>query len=101
MESEIEIRESLIEERNEEISNISHDVVAIKDIFEDLAKMVHDQGEQLNSIEDNIENVVYECEEAHKHLQHAERMQSKGIYMKLFGSFIFISGVLVAIIFII
>lgn len=101
MDSEIELRESLIKERNEDISSISHDIIAIKDVFEDLAKIVHEQGEQLHSIEDNIENAVYECEEAHKHLQQAERMQSKGVYTKIMGSVLFVSGVIAIILIII
>lgn len=46
----------MLREREQAIRKIEGDIVEVNQIFKDLATMVHDQGEVIDSIEANIES---------------------------------------------
>lgn len=51
---EVDFQESLIIERESEIRNIEQSVGELNELFRDVAHMVHEQGTQLDSIEENV-----------------------------------------------
>lgn len=51
---EVDFQESLIIERESEIRNIEQSVGELNELFRDVAHMVHEQGVQLDSIEENV-----------------------------------------------
>lgn len=73
--SEVDFQESLIVEREAEIRNIEQSVGELNDLFRDVAHMVHEQGQQLNLIEDNVTNVRDDTQAADQQLRTASRHQ--------------------------
>jgi len=54
---EVDFQEALIIEREEEIRNIEQGVGDLNVLFRQVAQIVNEQGEQRDTIHDNIENV--------------------------------------------
>ncbi|KAF2280590.1 t-SNARE [Westerdykella ornata] len=72
---EVDFQESLIIERESEIRNIEQSVGELNELFRDVAHMVHEQGEQLDIISENIETTHDASRGAHKNLVQANRYQ--------------------------
>ena len=72
---EVDFQESLIIERESEIRNIEQSVGELNELFRDVAHMVHEQGEQLDIITENIEVTHESSVGAHKNLVQANRYQ--------------------------
>lgn len=72
---EVDFQESLIIERESEIRNIEQSVGELNELFRDVAHMVHEQGEQLDIIEENVEVTHDASQGAHKNLVQASRYQ--------------------------
>jgi len=72
---EVNFQESLIIERESEIRNIEQSVGELNELFRDVAHMVHEQGEQLDIIADNVEDVRNDTRGAHVELTSASRYQ--------------------------
>lgn len=72
---EVDFQESLIIERESEIRNIEQSVGELNELFRDVAHMVHEQGEQLDIISENIEDTRTSTQGAHKNLVQANRYQ--------------------------
>ncbi|XP_020613729.1 syntaxin-7-like [Orbicella faveolata] len=73
---QIDIDESLIRDREERIRQIEGDILDINEIFKDLATMVYEQGDMVDSIEANVER-------AHTHVEGANIQLSKAsLYQK-------------------
>ncbi|ORY10847.1 SNARE domain-containing protein [Clohesyomyces aquaticus] len=72
---EVDFQESMIIERESEIRNIEQSVGELNELFRDVAHMVHEQGEQLDIIEENVDNVNVDSQGAHKNLVQANRYQ--------------------------
>ncbi|KAF2471606.1 t-SNARE [Lindgomyces ingoldianus] len=72
---EVDFQESLIIERESEIRNIEQSVGELNELFRDVAHMVHEQGEQLDIIEENVEVTHDASQGAHKNLVQANRYQ--------------------------
>lgn len=51
------------------------DIVDVNQIFKDLALMVHEQGEMVDSIESNIEHAQISVEEGHSNVVKAHNYQ--------------------------
>lgn len=70
--SQIQIEEevdvSMLREREQAIRKIESDIVEVNQIFKDLATMVHDQGEVIDSIEANIESSSVQINEGTQQL---------------------------------
>lgn len=71
------INENLIVEREREIENIHKGVQEISELFTDMALLVTQQGETINSIQDNIEASANNTEKAVIQLNKAKKYQSK------------------------
>ncbi|KAJ8373229.1 hypothetical protein AAFF_G00267210 [Aldrovandia affinis] len=66
----------LIRERETNIRQLESDIMDVNQIFKDLAVMIHDQGDMIDSIEANVEN-------AEVHVDHgAEQLQRAAYYQK-------------------
>jgi t-SNARE complex subunit (syntaxin) len=94
---EVEFQESLIIERESEIRNIEQGIGELNELFRDVAHMVRDQGEQLDTIEGNIEVTHDASVGAHTNLKQASNYQksarSKACILLL------IMGILLGIVF--
>ncbi|ROT43589.1 SNARE domain-containing protein [Sodiomyces alkalinus F11] len=72
---EVDFQEALIIEREEEIRNIEQGVGDLNVLFRQVAQIVSEQGEQLTSIADNVEDVRDDTRGAQVELTHAARHQ--------------------------
>jgi syntaxin 7 len=72
---EVDFQESLIIERESEIRNIEQSVGELNELFRDVAHMVHEQGEQLDVIAENVEGVRDNTRGADVELRTASRHQ--------------------------
>jgi t-SNARE complex subunit (syntaxin) len=88
------INENLIVEREREIENI---VQEISELFTDMALLVTQQGETINSIQDNIEASANNTEKAVIQLNKAKKYQSK-YRVRSFYCFIIIFIILLIVI---
>lgn len=61
IEEEVDIE--MLQEREQAIRKIESDIVEVNQIFKDLATMVHEQGEVIDSIEANIETATVQIHE--------------------------------------
>lgn len=72
---EVDFQESLIIERESEIRNIEQSVGELNELFRDVAHMVHEQGAQLDIIEENVETTHDASRGAHINLKQASNYQ--------------------------
>ncbi|KAL4978068.1 t-SNARE [Aspergillus desertorum] len=72
---EVDFQEALIIEREAEIRNIEQSVSELNELFRDVAHIVHEQGEQLDTISGNVENVHANTQGANVELRSASRYQ--------------------------
>lgn len=72
---EVDFQEALIIEREEEIRNIEQGVGDLNVLFRQVAQIVDEQGEQLTSIADNVENVRDDTRQADIENRQAARYQ--------------------------
>lgn len=72
---EVDFQESLIIERESEIRNIEQSVGELNELFRDVAHMVHEQGGQLDIIEENVEVTHDASRGAHVNLKQASNYQ--------------------------
>ncbi|KAK2780181.1 snare domain-containing protein, partial [Colletotrichum kahawae] len=72
---EVDFQEALIVEREEEIRNIEQGVGDLNVLFRQVAQIVSEQGEQLTSIADNVEDVRDDTRGAQVELRQAARHQ--------------------------
>jgi t-SNARE complex subunit (syntaxin) len=76
LDARIAHNEALIEEREEEIVNVSQTIAEINEMFKDFASQVHSQGEQLDSIEVNTTRAEDRTDKAAVELGKASKYQS-------------------------
>lgn len=62
---------------------LESDIVDVNTIFKDLATMVHEQGEMVDSIEANVESTHIRVSEGTDHLRQAETYRNKTRKKKL------------------
>ncbi|KPP79778.1 hypothetical protein Z043_100602, partial [Scleropages formosus] len=67
----------LIQERENAIRQLESDITDINDIFKDLAMMVHEQGEMIDSIEANVESADVHVQSGTQQLARAADYQRK------------------------
>eukprot|EP00088_Acartia_fossae_P039131 TRINITY_DN4071_c1_g1_i1.p1 TRINITY_DN4071_c1_g1~~TRINITY_DN4071_c1_g1_i1.p1 ORF type:complete len:274 (+),score=56.36 TRINITY_DN4071_c1_g1_i1:90-911(+) len=67
----------LLEEREKAVRQLEADITDVNQIFKDLASMVHDQGELVDSIEENVETAAISITAGNEQLRQAERYQNK------------------------
>lgn len=73
--SEVDFQESLIVERESEIRNIEQSVGELNELFRDVAHMVHEQGQSLDIISDNVTSTRDDTRGADQNLRTASRHQ--------------------------
>jgi syntaxin 7 len=74
---EVDFQDSLIVEREAEIRNIEQGVSELNELFRDVAHIVSEQGEQLDTIAANVENTRSDTRGADTELRSAARYQKK------------------------
>ncbi|KAF4091976.1 hypothetical protein AMELA_G00015770 [Ameiurus melas] len=67
----------LIQERETSIRQLESDITDINEIFKDLAVMVHEQGDMIDSIEANVESAEVNVQSATQQLSSAATYQQK------------------------
>lgn len=70
IQEEIDVEQ--LQEREKAIRQLESDILDVNTIFKDLASLVHDQGEVVDSIEQNIESTHVRVQEGTDHLRQAE-----------------------------
>lgn len=73
----MDFQESLIIEREAEIRNIEQGVTELNELFRDVAHIVSEQGEQLDTIANNVENTRDDTRGADVELRSAARYQKQ------------------------
>ena len=73
MESDINLTQ--LREREAALHKLENDITDVNMIFKDLAVMVHDQGDIIDSIESNVEQVQIRVNDANAHLIDAKKNQ--------------------------
>jgi len=73
--SEVDFQDSLIVEREAEIRNIEAGVSELNELFRDVAHIVSEQGDSLDSIAANVENTYSSTQGADRELRSAARYQ--------------------------
>ena len=72
---EVDFQDSLIVEREAEIRNIEQGVTELNELFRDVAHIVNEQGEMLDTIHDNVDNTRTDTRAADWELRSAARYQ--------------------------
>ena len=89
MENDVNLTQ--LREREAALRKLENDITDVNMIFKDLAVMVHDQGEIIDSIESNVEQVQIRVNDANSHLIDAKKNQVIYLFflikMKLLGFF--------------
>lgn len=73
--SEVDFQETLINERETEIRNIEQSVGELNELFRDVAHMVHEQGQTLDTIDNNVTDTRDNTKGADQNLRTASRHQ--------------------------
>ncbi|XP_053212905.1 syntaxin-12-like [Panonychus citri] len=81
MEEEVDLE--TMREREQAIRKLESDILGVNQIFKDLATLVHDQGEVIDSIEANVENATSHIEEGVQQIAKAREYQTKARRKKL------------------
>ncbi|ERF75578.1 hypothetical protein EPUS_04558 [Endocarpon pusillum Z07020] len=74
---EVDFQESLIIERESEIRNIEQGVSELNELFRDVATIVREQGDVIDAIDLNVENVRNDTRGADTELTQASRYQKR------------------------
>ncbi|KAN0000131.1 hypothetical protein ACTFIZ_008584 [Dictyostelium cf. discoideum] len=85
-----------IQERHNDIIKLEQSIKELHQLFLDMAVLVHNQGELLNVIEDNINSAVSDTREGTQNLQEANKLHKKS-RKKMYILLIIVSIVLVII----
>lgn len=68
---------ALIREREEQIRELEGDILDVNEIFRDLGAMIYEQGEQIDTIEANVEKAHTDVEQGTEQLAKASTYQKK------------------------
>ncbi|XP_078495795.1 syntaxin-12 isoform X1 [Ciona intestinalis] len=88
---------SVLEERERELQKLESDIVDVNIIFKDLAKIVEDQGEMIDSIEANVEAAHERVDKGKSELGHAVKNQKKSRKKKLICGIILLVLIIILI----
>jgi syntaxin 7 len=75
--TELQYPRLLTEERNRELNQVSQGIQEVNSIFKDLSELVQQQGEQLDTVEDNILQLHSNAQGADRELQKAHEYQRR------------------------
>ena len=90
---EVQIQEEEIEQRHKEILHIQNEMQEVHSIMKDLQQITAEQGDQVRTIEQMIQNSVKATNEGVKELEKAEEIQPvivnpPSFFAKIFGRFV-------------
>lgn len=77
LQRELQFEQEMLLEREQRIRQIEGDILDVNEIMRELGAMIHEQGDTINSIENNIENVHGNVELGQQELQKAAEYQIK------------------------
>jgi len=72
----INTNQQIIDERIQHMNNIAKDVESINEIYKDISLLIEDQGFQINTIADNIEESVISTNQALQEVKKAHKKQN-------------------------
>lgn len=72
---QVDFEESLVDERDEAITDIAQAITEVNETFRDLAQIVEDQGKDIETIELNVVSAEARTQEGVGHLESAEKLQ--------------------------
>ncbi|CAD5209021.1 unnamed protein product [Bursaphelenchus xylophilus] len=72
-----------IRERKEALNQLEQDISDVNQIFKDLARIVHEQGDMVDSIEANVEHASMHVSQGHVNVQQALHYQTKARQKKI------------------
>jgi len=75
LQDETDFQDSLVHERERDITSIQSQVIEVNEIFRDLARLVEDQGELVENIATNISTVVTNVKTASEEVDEAKESQ--------------------------
>lgn len=75
--------EMIIEERDQDITSLVRDIGELNEMFQDVAVLVHDQGQMLDDIETNITHTADRVEAADEELKSANKQQKSATSKKV------------------
>ena len=79
-----------LEERERAFNQLESDILDVNTIFKDLATLVHDQGEVIDSIESHVESSHVRVQEGSEQLRQAEAYKNKARKKKIILAIILI-----------
>lgn len=94
---DLDLMESNVGQRSEDIAKIAQSISDLHGIFKELAVHVIDQGTVLDRIDYNIEQVVYQSQEANTQLRKAEQSQKNNRAMKCIFALVIANLILIVI----
>lgn len=74
---DLEFEQGMLLEREQRIQQIESDILGVNDIMKELSVMVEQQGQTVNSIENNIESAHTDVEQGRTQLEKASTYQNK------------------------
>lgn len=86
-----------LKDRRQALNQLEQDIDDVNQIFKDLARIVHDQGEMVDSIEANVEHASIHVQQGHVNVQQALHYQTKARQKKLLLSIFCIALVLIVV----
>ena len=87
-----------LQERQRAFNQLESDILDVNTIFKDLAMLVHDQGDMIDSIEANVESTHVTIQNGTEQLQQAEAYQSRARKKKLCLGLTFVSVIIIILI---
>ncbi|CAH6718274.1 syntaxin Vam3p [[Candida] jaroonii] len=76
-ETELQYHRMLTEERNREIEQAHEGIMEVNSIFKDLGELIHQQGEQLDLVENNVGQLQSNAQQAASELNKAHEYQKR------------------------
>jgi len=88
----------ILEERNAGIRQVTEDLTTLHEIFVDVAKMVGDQGQELNQVEENVHQSNISVIQATEDLRDASELQRSGSKKKICICFVVLIGLIIIVV---
>ena len=98
LDSQIEFNDALIEEREQGIVEIQHQIGEVNEIFQDLALLVNEQGEMIEDIESNIVRTGQHTSAAVTELKKADKSH-KNLRNKFCFMFVVVAFIIAVLLF--
>lgn len=97
VQQELDVNEALIQERKDDMEQVHSKIVQVNDIFKDLANMVEDQGEQIETIRGDLQVAEKKTESGVKELDKASGYQKSTTKKLMFCVMVLMIGIAVVV----